>query len=111
MLIVGLGSIGTACARVAKFGLGMKVTGVKRNPNKTTVEMRDCCENIVGGEEFHRVVGEADYVVGVLPRVEGETDNFFNKETTFSKMKSSAVFMNIGRGTSVNEDDLLEALR
>jgi phosphoglycerate dehydrogenase-like enzyme len=31
-------------------------------------------------------------------------------ESTFSKMKKSAVFMNIGRGTTVNEDDLVKAL-
>jgi D-2-hydroxyacid dehydrogenase (NADP+) len=31
-------------------------------------------------------------------------------ESTFSKMKKSAVFLNIGRGTTVNEDDLVKAL-
>jgi len=38
------------------------------------------------------------------------TDDFFNMKSTFSKMKKSAVFMNIGRGTCVNEDDLIKAL-
>jgi len=31
-------------------------------------------------------------------------------ESTFKKMKKTAVFMNIGRGTTVNEQDLVEAL-
>ena len=33
MLIVGYGDIGAACARIAKNGFGMKVTGLKRNPD------------------------------------------------------------------------------
>jgi len=50
-------------------------------------------------------------VVGVLPKVVGQTDNFFNMQSCFSKMKKTAVFMNIGRGTTVNEDDLATALK
>jgi phosphoglycerate dehydrogenase-like enzyme len=57
------------------------------------------------------VIREADFVVGVLPRVPGVTDGFFNNESTFSKMKESAVFINIGRGSTVKEDDLIEALK
>ena len=49
-------------------------------------------------------------MVGVLPKVPNLTDDFLNMESTFSKMKDSAVFMNIGRGTTVNEDDLVDAL-
>ena len=45
-----------------------------------------------------------------MPKVAGVTDDFFSMESTFSKMKKSAVFMNIGRGTTVNEDDLVTAL-
>lgn len=46
----------------------------------------------------------------MLPKVAGVTDDFFSTKSTFSLMKQSAVFMNIGRGTTVNEDDLIEAL-
>jgi len=45
-----------------------------------------------------------------LPKVAGLTDDFFNTESAFSKMKKSAVFMNIGRGTTVKEEDLAKAL-
>jgi len=48
--------------------------------------------------------------LGVLPRVPGVTDDFFNMKSTFKKMKKTAVFMNIGRGTCVNEEDLIKAL-
>ena len=49
--------------------------------------------------------------MGVLPKVAGVTDDFFSMESTFSKMKKTAVFMNIGRGTTVNEDHLVQALK
>ena len=55
------------------------------------------------------MLAEADYVVGVLPKTL-DTVNFFSMENCFSKMKKSAVFMNIGRGHTVNEDDLLNAI-
>jgi phosphoglycerate dehydrogenase-like enzyme len=48
-------------------------------------------------------------VVGVLPKT-GDTVNFFDKEF-FGKMKPSGVFMNIGRGPTVNEPDLVDALK
>ena len=57
------------------------------------------------------MIAEADFVVGVLPRVPGLTDNFFTTESTFSKMKNTAVFMNIGRGSTVDEDHLVSALK
>jgi lactate dehydrogenase-like 2-hydroxyacid dehydrogenase len=38
MALIGYGDIGYACAKVAKNGFGMKVTGVKRNPNSVSQE-------------------------------------------------------------------------
>jgi len=49
-------------------------------------------------------------VVGVLPGIENNTD-FFNEDRVFSKMRKDAVFINIGRGATVNEDDLIAALK
>ena len=33
MVIVGYGDIGAACAKIAKHGFGMKVTGIKKRPD------------------------------------------------------------------------------
>ena len=110
MVIVGYGDIGAACAKVAKLGFGVKVTGVKRDPFTVPDEARSYCDEIVGLDQYERVIKEADFVVGVLPRVVGVTDDFFSTSSTFDKMKNSAVFMNIGRGTTVNEEDLIDAL-
>jgi phosphoglycerate dehydrogenase-like enzyme len=58
-------------------------------------------------KEYSRVIKEADYVVNILPYVEGQTEKFISMQSTFSKMKKSAVFINIGRGKTVNEQDLV----
>ena len=53
---------------------------------------------------------EADFFVSVLPHTP-ETTHLLTHETCFSKMKPSAIFMNIGRGKVVNEDHLVQALQ
>ena len=110
MAIIGYGDIGAACAKIAKNGFGMKVSGLKRDPTSVGELERQYCDEVVGNDQYDRLISEADFVVGVLPKVPGLTDDFFSTQSTFSKMKPSAVFMNIGRGTTVNEDDLADAL-
>ena len=48
MAIVGYGDIGAACAKVAKVGFGMKVSGVKRDVNSVPEQHREYCDEIVG---------------------------------------------------------------
>ena len=110
MVIVGYGDIGSACAKIAKNGFGVKVTGVKRDPSSVPEESRKYCDEIVGQDQYEKVIKDADFVVAVLPKVAGVTDDFFTIKSTFGFMKKSAVFMNIGRGTTVKEEDLIEAL-
>lgn len=110
MAVIGFGDIGAACAKIAKNGFGMKVVGVKRNPNDCSDLYKSYCDEVVGLDQYERVISESDFVVGVLPKV-ADTVNFFNTESSFSKMKKSAVFMNIGRGPTVKEDDLVSALK
>ena len=82
----------------------------KRDPKAVSAENRSYCDEVVGNDQYDRVVKEADFVVGLLPGVPGVTENFFTMKSTFRKMKKTAVFMNIGRGACVNEDDLIKAL-
>lgn len=51
---------------------------------------------------------KADIVVNILPLTD-ETKNLFDLEK-FKRMKSSAIFVNVGRGQSVVTKDLLKAL-
>ena len=110
MAIIGYGDIGAACAKIAKNGFGMKVWGLKRNPAVCSDEYRSYVDEVCGLDKYDEVIKEADFVVGVLPKVD-DTIDFFNMESTFSKMKESAVFMNIGRGPTCKEDDLTKALK
>jgi len=109
MAVVGYGDIGAACGRICKV-FGTKIIGVKRRPDQTSEEHKSFCDELVGLDQLDRVYAEADFVVGVLPKT-SETVGFFNQENCFSKMKQGAVFMNIGRGPTVNEPELIAALK
>ena len=110
--IIGYGDIGTACARVAKQGFRMKVLGLKRSPEKATEEAKSYVDEILrlsDPESMDRLVRESDFVLNITP-LTPETTNLFNLDF-FKKMKKTAIFMNIGRGKSVVEDDLVEAIK
>lgn len=50
MAIVGYGDIGAACAKVAKYGFDMKVSGIKRRPETVPDEHKAYCDEIVGND-------------------------------------------------------------
>lgn len=103
LAVVGLGSIGREIARKAAF-LGMEVHGVKKHPEKLP-DVR----GVSGMDGLDHVLGFSDFVINLLP-LTPETEDLFNKER-FSSMKEGACFINMGRGGSVNEDDLVHALQ
>lgn len=109
LAVIGYGDIGSGVAKMAKNAFGMRTIGVNKFPKFVTKAQAEWVDEVVGLEEYDRVLAEADYVVGTLPKMV-QTNDFFNSKNTFSKMKKSAVFMNIGRGTTVDEDDLASAL-
>ena len=67
MAIVGYGDIGYHCAKVAKMGFGTRIIGMKRRPDSITDEHRQFVDEVVGMDQMERVMGEADFVVGILP--------------------------------------------
>ena len=108
--IVGLGNIGVECARIAKNGYGMRVLGVKKRPEKKIgVEVDQLVDEILGFDGLDYVLKESDYVLNVLPMT-ASTAKLFDLGL-FEKMGSEAVFLNIGRGGTVNEADLEQALK
>lgn len=109
LVVVGYGDIGSRCARMCKLAFGMKTIGVNKFPKLVTAEQAQWIDELVSLDEYDRVVAEADYVLGTLPKMV-QTNDFFNMQNCFSKMKPSAIFMNIGRGTTVDEEDLSDAL-
>jgi phosphoglycerate dehydrogenase-like enzyme len=61
-----------------------------------------------GEAEVERLLGEADHVVNLLPG--GEATKGFMSAGRIGAMKRSAVLYNIGRGTTVDQQALAEAL-
>eukprot|EP00796_Vickermania_ingenoplastis_P007238 gene7238-5087_t len=105
MGIFGYGNIGEQCGRLA-VSMGMHVTGIKRTAPSNPIDQFGVC--VRGEDATDEVLRESDFIVGVLPATP-KTERFFNK-ALFSKMKPSAVFINIGRGNTQDETDLVEAL-
>lgn len=103
MLIAGLGGIGTQTAELAS-GLGMRVVAT-RNSSRTGPDFVD----YVGlSDELPTLIADADVVVNALPLTESTT-NLFDADL-LGRMKSTALFINVGRGGSVVTEDLIAAL-
>lgn len=103
LCVLGAGSIGKEIARLSK-AFGMRTIGYRTQ--KTSVEHFD---TIYTGNDLKACVAEGDYVVSVLPNTK-HTDNLIGPET-LGAMKSSAVFINVGRGNAVDEDAVIEATK
>jgi phosphoglycerate dehydrogenase-like enzyme len=103
-LIVGAGSIGTETGRLLR-AVGVHVRGIARTPRAPD----DVFERIGGPDDLHAQLAEADHVVNVLPRT-ASTERMFDADA-FAAMKPTASFVNIGRGATVDEPALIEALR
>jgi phosphoglycerate dehydrogenase-like enzyme len=64
---------------------------------------------VVTDKELPSALGRADHVINILPDG-AETRGFFSAPR-FAATKAGAIFYNIGRGITVNQDALLDALR
>ncbi|KQR06655.1 MULTISPECIES: D-2-hydroxyacid dehydrogenase [Paenarthrobacter] len=102
VVIAGLGEIGMETARIAR-ALGMRVSGTKRN-----VEAIEGIDEVTNNDGLAGLLADADAVVNTLPGTP-YTEKLFNKDI-FSAMRPGTVFVNVGRGTVVDEDALLAAL-
>lgn len=103
VLIAGTGDIGTYFARLVK-GVGAYTIGIKRNA-ASALEFFDEVHTI---DRLDEMLERADVVVSVLPS-NASTEGMWNK-ARFSRMKKSSFFLNAGRGSAVNSDDLYAAL-
>lgn len=104
LLVLGLGAIGNEIAQRA-HALGMTVTAT-RNSSR---EGPDYVSYVGLADETLKLAGEADVVVNALPLTDS-TRGLANAEF-FENMKSSAIYLSVGRGPTTVTDDLLQALR
>ncbi len=100
--IVGYGHIGAYVAKLAK-GFDMTVIALENRSEIKDKNVDKVTKNL------SEVLEASDFVINCLPET-AETLGYFNKES-FAQMKSSAYFINIGRGKTVVENDLTSALK
>ena len=101
MVIFGTGEIGQIVAKTFN-SFGATVYGVSKNGQK-----KEFFDKNVQVEAASKVVEEADWVTSTLPLTK-ETKNLFTQQL-FNKM-NEAYFINVGRGATVDELALIEAL-
>ncbi len=102
--IIGMGRIGEAVAKRAKFGFDMDVLYYNRRRKPETEQKLGVRYRPLGD-----LLAEADYVVLMTP-LTAETERLMGKDE-FARMKRSAIFINASRGRTVDEQALIEALQ
>jgi D-3-phosphoglycerate dehydrogenase / 2-oxoglutarate reductase len=101
--IIGFGRIGRVMVpRIQAFG--MKVIAYDVAPDRSFADAHQ-----VRLVELEELLGEAD-VVSIHAPLTPATNNLINRKT-LALMKPTALLINLSRGTLVNEDDLVEALK
>jgi len=101
--VVGLGDIGLALAERAR-GLGMRVTGVRRQPTPVAG-----VERVATSETMAPLLAQADHVALCLP-LTPETRGVFDRER-IAQIKRGAYLYNVGRGETLDHAALVAALR
>ncbi|MFT4030658.1 MAG: D-2-hydroxyacid dehydrogenase [Protaetiibacter sp.] len=102
VLVVGLGQIGRTTASMLTR-LGCRVVGVHRREVEAEVE------RIVPVAEFAAAASGADAIVLALPGTD-ETRGMLSA-AVLAAVKPGVTVVNVGRGTTVDEPALIEALR
>ncbi|MCI9083596.1 MAG: D-2-hydroxyacid dehydrogenase [Lachnospiraceae bacterium] len=97
--IIGMGAIGRRVAELARlFGCSViyySTTGKNHQPGYQQVSLEELLEN--------------SDIVSVHAPLTSDTENLMD-EKAFSRMKKSAIFLNLGRGPIVSEQALADAL-
>lgn len=100
--VVGTGDIGSCFGTRAK-AMGASIVGVRTKAVKP-----DWCDEIYTTADIKEAVKDCDIVVSAIPFTP-QTADLYDREF-FAAMKEGSYFVNVGRGKSVVEDDLCEAL-
>ncbi|WP_113926566.1 D-2-hydroxyacid dehydrogenase [Bacillus sp. P14.5] len=101
--IIGVGAIGKETAKIAQ-AFDMKVLGVRHSGKGS-----EHVDEMFRTEQLHEVLPRCDYVVNTVP-LTPDTSGMFGKRE-FEDMKDTAFLINIGRGETVKEAELIEALQ
>ena len=102
--ILGLGDIGSTIAKRAK-AWGAEVLALKR----TMIEFPNYVDQIYLNDDLDKLLKESDYLILTLPGTP-ETEGIIGRKE-LKMMKDTAFIVNIGRGSLIKQDELLEALK
>ncbi|WP_299821794.1 D-2-hydroxyacid dehydrogenase [uncultured Jannaschia sp.] len=105
--IIGAGEVGGRVADVCRFH-GMRVAAMSRTLTARMGQERGYGE-VFTRADLARVAGESDAIVLTVPHTP-ETDGMIDR-TVLAAIRSDAVFVNIARGSVVDEGALIEALQ
>jgi phosphoglycerate dehydrogenase-like enzyme len=103
MMVVGVGAIGARTAKLAK-AFGMRTVGIRRHPERLVPHV----DLVRGQGDLLELLPEADAVVLTAP-LTPETRGMIG-EPELRAMKETAVIINIGRGSTIQEKVLIRAL-
>ena len=103
LIVVGPGPIGRAVARRAR-ALGAEVGAVGR-----TARDDEELGSVAPIERLREELATADHVVNALPLTPATAGTF--DATAFAAMPATSTFVNVGRGGTVDEPALVDALR
>ena len=103
LCIIGVGNIGKRIAFLAK-AFGCKTIGIKRS-----LEKIKHLDEIYSIKDLNKAIPKADYIILCLPST-SKTKNIIS-EPQLRLMKSSAILINIGRGSAINDEALIHALK
>ncbi|MFC4771168.1 phosphoglycerate dehydrogenase [Enterococcus hermanniensis] len=103
LLVVGTGHIGQQLSKSIR-SLGVNVYGIN-----TTGHSAEGFIETYSIKNLTKIVSDMDIVIGILPGT-ADTYHIFNSDV-FDQMKSSAVFVNVGRGNTVHTKELTTALK
>jgi phosphoglycerate dehydrogenase-like enzyme len=104
VLVVGLGGIGVEVAKRAS-ALGMKVTAIRASGREGPPFV-----SYVGlPDELGKLAAAADFVVNTTPLTPATTGMF--DANFFATVKPGSFFVNVGRGQSVVQSELIAALK
>jgi phosphoglycerate dehydrogenase-like enzyme len=101
-VILGYGAIGRRLTELLA-PLRMTITAMRRNPSGTEGI------RVVEPSQLAPVLATADHVINIIP-ANADSRHFFSSER-FGQMKRGAIFYNIGRGSTVDQPALVEALQ
>jgi phosphoglycerate dehydrogenase-like enzyme len=104
VLVCGMGGIGRKTAEMFRL-MGCRVMGVR----KVIHDIPPGITEMFNLRRLPEAVGQADIVISCLPSTR-ETRGVFNS-AVFAKMRRTAIFINVGRGSAAVENDLIAALQ